>query len=153
MIFNRTFVFVHVKTFASHEKITPLLIRNRRFDDDQRARSTRSATGCRHLREIQGGNGGLYFREFRFGQDLADIGKMRCPLPLHQGFSSAVQQHRPTDCRFPREIEIEGSYRLCRGTDLHENGAGNRQRIRVCQTGWREADRRRSKLRPASLSG
>jgi len=61
MIFNRTFVFVHVKTFASHEKITPLLIRNRRFDDDQRARSTRSATGCRHLREIQGGNGGLYF--------------------------------------------------------------------------------------------
>lgn len=34
--------------------------------------------------------------------------------------SSAVQQHRPTDCRFPREIEIEGSYRLCRGTDLHE---------------------------------
>lgn len=110
-------------------------------------------TGCRHLREIQGGNGGLYFREFRFGQDLADIGKMRCPLPLHQGFSSAVQQHRPTDCRFPREIEIEGSYRLCRGTDLHENGAGNRQRIRVCQTGWSEADRRRSKLRPASLSG
>lgn len=96
MIFNRTFVFVHVKTFASHEKITPLLIRNRRFDDDQRARSTRSATGCRHLREIQGGNGGLYFREFRFGQDLADKKKCDvhylCIKDFHLPFNSTDQQ-------------------------------------------------------------
>lgn len=96
MIFNRTFVFVHVKTFASHEKITPLLIRNRRFDDDQRARSTDPQPAADTYEKFKVGMAGYTFVNFDLDKTLQTLEKCDvhylCIKDFHLPFNSTDQQ-------------------------------------------------------------
>lgn len=96
MIFNRTFVFVHVKTFASHEKITPLLIRNRRFDDDQRARTTRPQPAADTYEKFKVGMAGYTFVNFDLDKTLQTLEKCDvhylCIKDFHLPFNSTDQQ-------------------------------------------------------------